>query len=86
MGFVAVGVAILAIPAISRSDTLFVSNSGDSVVGEYTTSGATVNYTLITGLILPHGTVVPVPEGTLLLLGAGLGGLAAIRACRPPTL
>ena len=56
MGFVAVGVAILAIPTTGRSDTFFVSNPGDTVLGEYSTAGASVNYTLITGLaIFPEG-------------------------------
>jgi len=48
--------AILAIPAVGRSDVLFVGNTGccsdpgSDEIGEYTTSGTTVNASLITGL------------------------------------
>jgi hypothetical protein len=50
-------------PATSRSDTLFVSNSGSpgitSRIGEYTTSGATVNASLInTGFNFAYGIAV----------------------------
>ena len=53
-------------------------------IGEYTTSGATVNASLITGLDSPVGiVVVPVPEpGTSLLVMGGALGLAGVRGRR----
>ena|ERR1017187_6403063 len=43
--------------AVSGSD-LFVSNLNNNTIGEYTTSGATVNASLISGLNHPHGIAV----------------------------
>jgi dolichol kinase len=69
----------------ARADGIFVVNSGSGgsgtvgeSVGEYTTSGATVNASLISGLQAPTGVAVvsPVPEPSSLgLLGLGLAAL-----------
>jgi len=55
---------------------LFVTNFGNGTIGEYTTSGATVNASLVSGLNVPRGIVIvsgSVPDAsstwTLLLLG-----------------
>jgi hypothetical protein len=53
--FVVLALAILARPAIARSDTIFVVNSGSGTIGEYADSGATLNASLITGLNSPNG-------------------------------
>ena len=37
---------------------IFVANSGNGTIGEYTTSGATVNASLISGLTVPLGIAV----------------------------
>jgi hypothetical protein len=52
-----------------------------STIGEYTTSGATVNASLVTGLSNPWGiAVAPVPEpSTALLLSTEIVGLAVRR-------
>jgi len=60
---------------------LFVTSSGR--IGEYTTSGATVNASLITGLNSPTGIAVVVPEpATGLLVMTGLLGFAGTRRRR----
>jgi hypothetical protein len=41
--------ALMSINA-ARGDIIFVTNNGTGTVGEYTTSGATVNASLISGL------------------------------------
>src|SRR5438105_12963720 len=52
------GLSVLAVlsgmPATTRAQ-IFVSSFGDGTIGEYTTSGATVNPALISGLSLPEG-------------------------------
>jgi len=48
-------------PATGRGDTIFEVNAAfapDGTIGEYTTSGVTVNPALITGLSNPQGIVV----------------------------
>jgi len=70
--------------AVSGSD-LFVTNvgsgtPGSGTIGEYTTSGATVNASLISGLYIPEGIAVVVPEpSTGALLAAGIVGLSVRR-------
>ncbi len=60
---------------------IFVTNLDSNTVGEYTTSGATVNASLITGLNVPIGiavtpTSVSVPEpSTFVLMGLGFAVL-----------
>ena len=47
---------LLGLSSITATATpIFVVNSGGGTVGEYTTSGATVNAALISGLIVPEG-------------------------------
>src|SRR2546425_371994 len=47
------------VPGIAVSgDKLFVSDEVSGLIAEYTTSGATVNPNLITGLTFPEGIVV----------------------------
>ena len=52
-------------------------NNGNDTIGEYTTSGATVNAALVSGLDNPYGIAVVVPEPTTLVL-AGLSGLSLL--------
>jgi PEP-CTERM motif len=60
---------------------IFVINGG--TIGEYATSGATVNAALITGLNVPLGNtpwgIAVVPEPSSLVLAAL--GIAALAAC-----
>src|SRR5271154_5970011 len=42
----------------ARADQVFVANFGGNTIGEYTTSGATVNASLISGLNSPGGIAV----------------------------
>jgi hypothetical protein len=57
-------------PDVARGDDIiFVTNNLAGTVGEYTTSGATVNPSLITGLMVPHSIAVSgsnlfVPNGS----------------------
>jgi len=44
---------------------LFVVNNGSGTVGEYTTSGATVNATLVSGLSIPYGIAVLEETGSV---------------------
>src|SRR5438477_89362 len=53
LGFVSA--ALCMIPAASPGGQIFVVNDGNGTIGEYTTSGATVNAALITGLNFPTG-------------------------------
>ena len=54
---VTVSIAVFAIPT-SIAGQIFVTNNDTGIVGEYTTSGATVNASLITGLTRPSGIAV----------------------------
>ena len=50
---------------------------GNNTIGEYTTSGAVVNATLITGVLNPEGIiVVPEPSSLVLVLTAAVLSLA----------
>jgi hypothetical protein len=42
----------------ARADEIFVANYNDGTMSEYTTSGATVNADLISGLSVPLGIAV----------------------------
>jgi hypothetical protein len=61
---------------------LFVANLGSGTIGEYTTSGATENASLISGLDGPFGIVmvhhVPQPA-SLALFGVGFGVIGLIQ-------
>jgi hypothetical protein len=80
--------------AVSGSD-LFVTNDGDGAgsqpagtIGEYTTSGATVNASLVGGLFDPSGiAVAEVPEPSVIALLALGSGLLLVRPrCTPVRL
>jgi hypothetical protein len=64
------------------------NNHGQFPIGEYTTSGGTVNASLISGLNDPQGIVVvpgvAVPDqgSSLALLAMGAGGILALRRWR----
>ena len=86
-----VGLAALLLGLSSITATaaplLFETNLGNGTIGEYTTSGATVNAALISGLNSPSGiaiaadatpTAVPEPV-TLALVGVGLAGIGFTR-------
>ena len=42
----------------ARGQDIFVTNAGNSTIGEYTTSGGTVNASLVSGLYEPWGLAV----------------------------
>src|SRR4030095_11931983 len=50
--------ALCAMPATTRAAQIFVANFETGTIGEYTTSGATVDPALISGLSLPQGIAV----------------------------
>ena len=50
--------ASLSPGAARAGDTIFVANNTDGTIGAYTTSGATVNAALISGLHAPVGIAV----------------------------
>src|SRR5690348_16161541 len=54
LGSLAITIVFLAMPDSARCGTIFVANSGDNTIGEYTTSGATVNPALVSGLNGPR--------------------------------
>lgn len=57
---------------------IYVTNA-NGTIGEYTTSGTTVNASLITGLDFP-GNIVVVPEPSSIVLATfGLAGLGTYR-------
>jgi hypothetical protein len=64
------------------ADNIFITNEFTGTIGEYTTSGATVNASLISGLSDPNfiaiASTVPEPgTGTFVLLGAVVFALRA---------
>ena len=64
---------------------LFVTNANNGTIGEYTTSGATVNASLITGLNGGPGGIAVVPEPSTFAMGI-LGVLSLVtfgRRLRP---
>lgn len=75
-------VALLGMLSINVAHAqIFVANTGNGTIGEYTTSGATVNASLISDLNSPDGiAVVATPEpSTWALLLSGLGMLVVGR-------
>jgi len=73
--------ALWAMPQ-AVSGQIYVANYGSGTIGEYTTAGATVNASLVSGLNEPeYLDVETVPEPSTLAL-AGLGGLALLRLRR----
>jgi hypothetical protein len=88
---VAATTALWAMPATARGQ-IYVTNYTVGTIGEYTTSGATVNAALVSGLLVPYGITVltaPVPEpSTVVLACLAAAGLAVPmlprrRHCRP---
>ena len=79
----------------ARCGTIFVTNSGTvsgtGTIGEYTTTGATVNAALISGLVRPFGITIAagtpaIPEPStwaMMLLGFAGVGFAAYRQRSP---
>ena len=70
--------------AVSGSD-LFVTNSIIGTVGAYTTSGATVNAALISGLSVQNLAISSVPEAStwaMMLLGFAALAFAGFRRAR----
>jgi PEP-CTERM motif len=57
-GLFAGPLASLSPGAARAGDTIFVTNNHDGTIGEYTTSGATLNAALISGLDDPLGVAV----------------------------
>src|SRR5436190_19935062 len=54
----AASAALCAMPGTIRGAQIFVANFETGTIGEYTTSGATVDPALISGLSLPQGIAV----------------------------
>jgi hypothetical protein len=50
---------------------LFVTTGPEGTIGEYTTSGATVNAALVSGLTFPFGLALS--DGKLFVVNAGAG-------------
>src|SRR6266567_4560677 len=61
----AASAALCAMPGTIRGAQIFVANFETGTIGEYTTSGATVDPALISGLSLPQG--IAVSGGNLLV-------------------
>jgi hypothetical protein len=60
----------------ARADQLFVTNSTNNTIGEYTTAGATVNAALISGLSNPlYIAIAAVPAP---VIGHGLPAVLAV--------
>lgn len=71
--------ASLSPGAARAGDTIFVANNHDGTIGAYTTSGATVNAALISGLDGPAGIAITgssVPEASTWAMA--LTGFAAL--------
>jgi hypothetical protein len=67
--------------AVSGSN-LFVVNQGNGTISEYTTSGAVVNASLISGLSSPGGiAIADVPEPSSLALLFSILGMGAFGLC-----
>jgi len=58
VAILSVATAVVSLPATASGDNIFVANAGASTVGEYTTSGTTVNASLISGLDGPGAIAV----------------------------
>ncbi len=69
------GIAVLG-------SNLFVADEATGIVGEYTTSGATVNAAFITGVAGASGIAVIPEPSTWALLAMGAGALLLGRRCR----
>src|SRR5437763_402526 len=57
-GLLTVLLGSLLSSSVARAGTIFVANEGTGTIGEYTTSGATVNAALISGLVSPQEILV----------------------------
>ena len=64
------GLALMSTNA-ARGDIIFVTNFGNGTIGEYTTSGTTVNASLISGLSSPR--VSRSPDQILFVANGGDG-------------
>jgi hypothetical protein len=62
---------LLLFGSVANADNIFVVNQGARTIGEYTTSGATVNAALISGLNSP--TAIAVSGSDLFVVNAGSG-------------
>ena len=78
--------ALVLSSATARGDYIYVTNSGNGTIGKYTTSGGTVNASLVSGLNQPYGIAIspsPAPKpATLTLLGSALLGFGVVRLRR----
>jgi MYXO-CTERM domain-containing protein len=70
---------VSVLPRTTRADTIFVNNFSSGTLGEYTTSGATINSSLISGLTDPFGLALSgsdlfVANEDALTIGIALSG------------
>src|SRR6478672_7305137 len=70
-GLFAVLLGLLLSHNAARADQIFVANISIGTIGEYTTSGATVNPALISGLSFPVG--IAVSGSDLFVLNTAIG-------------
>jgi len=69
--------------AIDENDDIFVGAQNGSVVGKYSSSGAAINASFITGVSNITSIVIePVPEPAGIVLAAAAGGLGALAVRR----